>query len=208
MPAVRNANALKSAAVTASVVTDTNGAQRLAFSSNSAAFQVGAANKTANALLGNFKIAGQPEGAAVAATVTGGTVATAAGTGTVALKVIANGVEQTLSVDITGATAQLKVDAINTALDGAATATGLHATLDGTPATMSYSPARPAKALRLRPPAIRPMRWGWASGAAASPARRQYYGWRYLRRHRRRNERGLCVLGQRRRCHPGQHKCQ
>ena len=119
--------------MTASVVTDTNGAQRLAFSSNSAAFQVGAGNKTANSLLGNFKIAGQPEGAAVAATVTGGTVATAAGTGTVALKVIANGVEQTLSVDITGATAQLKVDAINTALDGAATATGLHATLDGTP---------------------------------------------------------------------------
>ena len=65
--------------MTASVVTDTNGAQRLAFSSNSAAFQVGAGNKTANALLGNFKIAGQPEGASVASVVTGGALSDTAG---------------------------------------------------------------------------------------------------------------------------------
>jgi flagellin len=113
------ANALKSAAVTASVVTDTNGAQRLAFSSNTAAFQVGAGNKTANALLGNFKIAGQPEGAVVDATATGGTVAsTTAGSLTVKLHVIANGAEQdTAAIDLSLATDDgLKLTAINAKL--------------------------------------------------------------------------------------------
>ena len=88
--------------MTASVVTDTNGAQRLAFSSTSAAFQVGAGNKTANALLGNFKIAGQPEGAAVLSTVTGGAVSAAAvNRAPSSLNVIANGVEaDAVSVDV------------------------------------------------------------------------------------------------------------
>ena len=114
-----SANALKNAGVTASVVTDTTGAQRLAFSSNTAAFQVGAADKTANALLGNFKTAGQPEGASVASVVTGGALSDTAGA-TVTLKVIANGTtEQTLAgIDISGDGAA-KLVAINAALTGA-----------------------------------------------------------------------------------------
>ena len=53
-------------------MTDSNGAQRLQFTSAGAAFQVNAATKTANALMGNFKASSTvtSEGADVASTVT------------------------------------------------------------------------------------------------------------------------------------------
>lgn len=49
------ATALKNANIKASVVTDSNGRQQLAFTSPSTAFQVEAGDRTANALLGNFE---------------------------------------------------------------------------------------------------------------------------------------------------------
>ncbi|GAB4365329.1 MAG: hypothetical protein OHK0021_09030 [Bryobacter sp.] len=48
------ATAFKNAGVSASVITDTDGKQRLAFTSANSAFQVQAGDRTANALLGNF----------------------------------------------------------------------------------------------------------------------------------------------------------
>ncbi len=54
--------AFKNAGITAKVVTDGNGQKQLGFSSN-ATFQVRGGDKTANALLGDFKTAGLPEGA-------------------------------------------------------------------------------------------------------------------------------------------------
>jgi len=47
-------SAFANAGVTASISTDSAGKQQLSFSSSTAAFQVGAGDKTANALLGNF----------------------------------------------------------------------------------------------------------------------------------------------------------
>jgi flagellin len=68
--------AFKNANIIASVHTDTNGGQELAFSSSSAAFQVQAGDQMANALMGNVSIQnGVAQGTAVAAaaatTVTG-----------------------------------------------------------------------------------------------------------------------------------------
>jgi flagellin len=68
------AQALKSAGVTASVNTDSNNGQELAFSSSTSAFQVQAGDQMANALMGNFS-AGST-GTAVATSVTGGSAAT------------------------------------------------------------------------------------------------------------------------------------
>lgn len=48
-----SATALKNAQITASVVTDSSGKQKLAFSSSTAAFQVEAGDRVSNALLGN-----------------------------------------------------------------------------------------------------------------------------------------------------------
>jgi flagellin len=69
------AAAFKSAGIVASVHTDDNGGQQLAFTSSTAAFQVEAGDTMANALLGNFGAGA--DGTAVGSTVTGG--ATTAG---------------------------------------------------------------------------------------------------------------------------------
>ncbi len=50
----QQATALKNANISASIQTDSTGKQQLTFSSSSAAFQVGAGDQVANALLGNF----------------------------------------------------------------------------------------------------------------------------------------------------------
>ena len=65
--------ALKNANITASVNTDSNGGQELAFSSSTAAFQVQAGDQMANALMGNFSSGST--GTAVATTVVGGATA-------------------------------------------------------------------------------------------------------------------------------------
>ena len=74
------ANAFRTANIKASVVTDSNGAQRLQFTSAGGAFQTNAATKTANALMGNFKASTTvtSEGADVASTATGAGNVTAA----------------------------------------------------------------------------------------------------------------------------------
>lgn len=72
------ATAFKNANITAGVNIDTNGKAQLTFNSSAAAFQVEAGDKTANALLGNFKSGSAPEGADIKTTVTGAGV-TAAG---------------------------------------------------------------------------------------------------------------------------------
>ena len=61
---------LKNANIMASVNTDLNGGQELAFSSSTSAFQVQAGDQMANALMGNFS--GGSTGTAVATTVVGG----------------------------------------------------------------------------------------------------------------------------------------
>ncbi len=68
------AQALKSAGITASINTDSNGGQELSFSSSISAFQVQAGDQMANALMGN--LATGSTGTAISTTVTGGTTAT------------------------------------------------------------------------------------------------------------------------------------
>lgn len=69
------AAAFKAANIRASIVTDSDGKQRLAFSSSDAAFQVAAGDRMANALMGNFAVGAT--GHALDHTVTSGTNAAA-----------------------------------------------------------------------------------------------------------------------------------
>lgn len=72
------ATAFKNAGVKASIATDADGKQRLAFSSSSTAFQAAAGDRTANALLGNFSAGAT--GVDLAQTVTAGSGTAAAAT--------------------------------------------------------------------------------------------------------------------------------
>lgn len=78
-----SATAFRNAGIKASIVTDTDGKQRLAFTSSTSAFQVAAGDRTANALMGNFS--GGATGVSLSQTVSGagtttaGTFASAAG---------------------------------------------------------------------------------------------------------------------------------
>ena len=65
------ATAFKNAGVNATIVTDANGAQHLAFNSSVSGFQVEAGDRMSNALLGNV-VSGGTTGTALANTVTGG----------------------------------------------------------------------------------------------------------------------------------------
>jgi flagellin len=64
------ATAFANAGIVASVHTDANGGQELAFTSSTTAFQVGAGDRMANALMGNFSSGST--GTAISSTVTGG----------------------------------------------------------------------------------------------------------------------------------------
>ena len=78
------ATAFANAGITASVYTDAQGGQHLAFNSGSSAFQVSAGDVLANALLGNTVAATgptAPNGVAIATTVTGGANTTAGAIG-------------------------------------------------------------------------------------------------------------------------------
>ena len=70
--------AFKNANINATVVTDANGGQHLAFNSSDAAFQIQAGDRTANALLGN--ISSGTTGAALTSTVTGSASSASAST--------------------------------------------------------------------------------------------------------------------------------
>jgi flagellin len=69
------ATAFKNAGIVASVHTDANGGQELAFTSSTTAFQVGAGDRMSNALMGNFSSGST--GTAITSTVTGGATASA-----------------------------------------------------------------------------------------------------------------------------------
>jgi flagellin len=71
------ATAFKNAGIRASVYTDTSGAKQLAFSSSSAAFQVRAGDRMANALMGNYTSSSNPAGKSLAVTNTAGSNAAA-----------------------------------------------------------------------------------------------------------------------------------
>src|SRR5207302_2700016 len=101
----------RSASVSASVKTNSDGTQQLVFSSTKSAFQVQAGSKTANALLGNFQSgATNPgEGADVTGTFLNSTATTAAGASgaeAVKLQVTLNGVAHLFSVTISNSDSQ------------------------------------------------------------------------------------------------------
>jgi flagellin len=101
----------RSAAISASISTNSDGTQQLVFSSTKAAFQVQAGSKTANALLGNFQTgATNPgEGADVSGAFLSSTATTAAGASgaeAVKLQVTLNGVAHLFSVTISNSDTQ------------------------------------------------------------------------------------------------------
>ena len=95
------------AGIQASVKTNSDGTQQLVFSSAGSAFQVSAGTATANALLGNFKAGATTPGtgAAVSASVTGGTVVQAAADETVTLRFIIDGTASDVTVNLAAADA-------------------------------------------------------------------------------------------------------
>ncbi len=129
------AAAFKAANITASVATDANGLEQLAFSSSTAAFQVKAGDRMANALLGNTTVSTGTTGKAVETTVTGVhnglTTAFAAGTKTV-VRFQGGGLDQAvdLSIDTGGLTVQQAANALKTAVDNSATLSAAGITLD------------------------------------------------------------------------------
>jgi flagellin len=104
--AAGNSNtSFRSAGISASVKTNSDGTQQLVFSSTQSAFQVQAGSKTANALLGNFQsgATNSGEGADVRATYLSSTATTAAGASgaeAVKLQVTLNGTAHLFSVTI------------------------------------------------------------------------------------------------------------
>ncbi len=129
----QSATAFKNAAVSAGINVDGNGKSQLTFNSSIAAFQVEAGDKTANALLGNFKTAA--EGADLGTSVTGaGTTAAgiatfgAAGAGSVVFRIAGSGLSSPIDITLTTTAAETVTQAItdlssqvanNSALKGA-----------------------------------------------------------------------------------------
>lgn len=120
---VTGADKFQAAKITASVVTDSNGNQQLQFSSTAAAFDITASNKTANALMGNYKTGA--EGADVVPTVTGSAaVANAAdATNTVRLRFIVDGVASSWQAVGVNANRATKLTNVQGALTGAGVTT-------------------------------------------------------------------------------------
>lgn len=93
------ATAFKNAGISASIVTDSTGKQRLAFSSSNSAFEVAAGDLTSNALLGN--ISSGATGSNLSTTVTGsGAVNTAGSIGSTGATIRIQGAGLTSPVDI------------------------------------------------------------------------------------------------------------
>ena len=110
----------KAAGIHPTVVTDSAGKQALSFASTAGAFEVAATNKTANALLGNFKTGA--EGGDVAPTYTASSaLGVVNGSATAAMKIIRDGVASAwLTVNLSAATtAAQKATAVQGALTGA-----------------------------------------------------------------------------------------
>jgi flagellin len=88
--------AFAAADIKASIVTDSNGNQKLAFSSDSSAFQVAADDRTANALMGNFAADGT---SAATGAVSGATITARAAANQAAMDFSTNNVTLTISGD-------------------------------------------------------------------------------------------------------------
>jgi len=113
----QEAVAFKNANIKAVAITDTDGKQRLGFTSSTTAFAVQAGDRVANAFLGNFETGAT--GQSASATVTGGAAVSNVAPGasdTVTLRVLKNGVSTDVSVslvagDVTRAQKLAKVQA-------------------------------------------------------------------------------------------------
>lgn len=130
----QQAVAFKNAGIRATVITDTDGKQRLGFTSSSAAFSVQAGDRVANAFLGNF--ASGAIGQSALATITGGTAVSAAAPGaadTITLRVLKNGAstDVTVSLATTDDTRAEKLAAVTAGLTAAGLDDELNAALDG-----------------------------------------------------------------------------
>lgn len=100
------ATAFQNANVRASVITAPDGKRSLAFTSANSAFQVGAGDRTANALLGN--VTSNPTGVSLTNTVTGGSVTAAttttfgaSGAGTVTVRLQGGGLAAPVDIGLT-----------------------------------------------------------------------------------------------------------
>ena len=128
------AAAFKAANITASVATD-SGLEQLSFSSSSAAFQVKAGDKLANALLGNTTTSTGTTGKDVETTVAGGhnglTTAFAAST-SVVVRFQGGGLDQAVDLTVTtgGLTVQQAANALKTAVDNSTALSAAGITLD------------------------------------------------------------------------------
>lgn len=126
--------AFKNAGIQAKVITDDNGQKQLGFSANGS-FEVRGGDKTANALLGDFKTAGLPEGADMTRTVEFTVGATAFGSSTPMKFAFSGGgltEEYTLSYTVGAGTS----DAAGTAI---AAAVNADETLSAAGITASYN---------------------------------------------------------------------
>jgi flagellin len=132
----QEAVAFKNAGIKAVVVSDSNGAQRLGFTSSTSAFTVQAGDRVANAFLGNFETASSALGqSALAATAASGVAVSALAPGAadndITLRFTRNGVTSNVTVALatTDATAADKLAKVNTALTNAGA--GITASLNG-----------------------------------------------------------------------------
>jgi flagellin len=129
---IAGADKFQAANISASVVTDSDGKHQLQFSSTSAAFDVVASNKTANALMGNYKTAA--EGADVTPTVTGSGAVTAGAdaASSVRMRFIVDGVASGWQAVGVNAVAATKITNVGTALTNAGVTTVTAAAAVGT----------------------------------------------------------------------------
>lgn len=134
----QQATAFKNANITASIVTDSNGRQQLAFNSANTAFQVQGGDRIATAFLGNFASGATGNSAITTALAATNFAAPAAAQTAVKIRLIGTGLTglsaNDLSVNIaTTETLATAVAKINTAISGNATvaATGVQAVVSG-----------------------------------------------------------------------------
>jgi flagellin len=114
-----NFTAFKNAGVAASVITDANGRQQLSFSAPSAAFQVKAADKVANAFLGNIEDNATGLGKTLKSYVTSGHLPSAGASATGYVYTI-NGTDLSVTM-VAGDDIDLVVSKFNTAIAAAGT---------------------------------------------------------------------------------------
>jgi flagellin len=132
--ATSQAGALKAAGITASIVTDTAGNQKLGFSSSVAAFQVQAQDLMSNALMGNLAVAANPTGASLAYTLTANNPSgIAAVAGTVNVRIIGSSLSTPIDLAVVaagGETQSQMFAKLQTALNGNSTLVGAGFTVD------------------------------------------------------------------------------